>query len=623
MHPTARRATFAACAAVLSPAAAALAAPAAVDVLVRDTTPLPPGSDPTSDVFGPFVGVDGDSPLPFGARADLNDAGQALFETAIQGNLSFRAIGPFATTAGGPIRPVIPFGGDAPVGDGRFGNYNFLAFGRGPHVQNDAGAVVSIVPVGDVDVPTQAVVYLTDPDGGRTELFREGQPIPGGGTVGTFVPVEISDAGLVTGLNIPADSNLNLPNDYVQFDVADPAATLTTVVATSDGFGDLPNFLDADRQGRVTFVRGGAELLTATPGGATETLSRAGDPVRGGVIVGFSGQVAGNDAGQALSLIAIEGTSRGSVLLSTPGAADVVVARPGDTLPGVGQVDAVFTGALNGPGQVAFAATGDAGGDDAGLFLRDADGSIRAVATPGRTLRDGSTLRGVTTDYRFPFSPGVSGFRDFSAVGLNDAGQVAFFGRTDSPDDPPSPYGSIFLFDPRLGLLEVARLGDTIDGVDVAYLTADFYQNGDLRALNESGQVLFAFGSDDDGFGGVPDASGLALWTPPDPDGGDANLDGLVNLADFTVLAGNFGLAGPDVFFQDADFNGDRLVNLADFTILADNFGNATDDDLAIMAAWRATVPEPAAAGVVALAGGMALRRRTVGVKPADSNRPA
>ena len=46
-------------------------------------------------------------------------------------------------------------------------------------------------------------------------------------------------------------------------------------------------------------------------------------------------------------------------------------------------------------------------------------------------------------------------------------------------------------------------------------------------------------------------------------------------------------------------------MNLADFTILADNFGHASDDDLAVMAAWRATVPEPgAAAGALATRSG-------------------
>jgi hypothetical protein len=49
--------------------------------------------------------------------------------------------------------------------------------------------------------------------------------------------------------------------------------------------------------------------------------------------------------------------------------------------------------------------------------------------------------------------------------------------------------------------------------------------------------------------------------------GGDANLDGVVNLSDFNLLAANFGLS--ERTWQTADFNRDDLTNLADFNILA------------------------------------------------------
>ncbi len=52
---------------------------------------------------------------------------------------------------------------------------------------------------------------------------------------------------------------------------------------------------------------------------------------------------------------------------------------------------------------------------------------------------------------------------------------------------------------------------------------------------------------------------------------GDANRDGQVNLADFNVLASNFGQSNRT--FSQGDFNYDGQVNLADFNLLASRFG--------------------------------------------------
>jgi hypothetical protein len=52
---------------------------------------------------------------------------------------------------------------------------------------------------------------------------------------------------------------------------------------------------------------------------------------------------------------------------------------------------------------------------------------------------------------------------------------------------------------------------------------------------------------------------------------GDANHDARVNLADFNILASNFGQSPRD--FTQGDFNYDGVVNLADFNILVSRFG--------------------------------------------------
>jgi hypothetical protein len=54
---------------------------------------------------------------------------------------------------------------------------------------------------------------------------------------------------------------------------------------------------------------------------------------------------------------------------------------------------------------------------------------------------------------------------------------------------------------------------------------------------------------------------------------GDFNHDGVVNLADFNILASNFGQSNRT--FAQGDANYDGVVNLTDFNILAGKFGTS------------------------------------------------
>lgn len=60
---------------------------------------------------------------------------------------------------------------------------------------------------------------------------------------------------------------------------------------------------------------------------------------------------------------------------------------------------------------------------------------------------------------------------------------------------------------------------------------------------------------------------------------GDANNDGIVDLADFNLLKAHFGLVGASR--EQGDLNGDAVVDLVDFNVLKENFGSmAAVDDL-------------------------------------------
>ncbi|MEM7681641.1 MAG: matrixin family metalloprotease [Planctomycetota bacterium] len=83
---------------------------------------------------------------------------------------------------------------------------------------------------------------------------------------------------------------------------------------------------------------------------------------------------------------------------------------------------------------------------------------------------------------------------------------------------------------------------------------------------------------------------------------GDANLDGVVNLADIEQVAMNFGVA--ETSWVSGDFNGDGVTTLLDFDLSAGQFNTSLFDGPDPTA-----VPEPSAVAGLAL-GALLMRRR-------------
>jgi hypothetical protein len=106
---------------------------------------------------------------------------------------------------------------------------------------------------------------------------------------------------------------------------------------------------------------------------------------------------------------------------------------------------------------------------------------------------------------------------------------------------------------------------------------------------------------------------------------GDANLDGVVNGADFSILAANFGQGVTN--WDQGNFLFTPAVNGSDFSALAANFGQGdyvptvtvSPGDIAALDAFAAAnglladVPEPSAACLASLflAGALIRRRRS------------
>ena len=79
--------------------------------------------------------------------------------------------------------------------------------------------------------------------------------------------------------------------------------------------------------------------------------------------------------------------------------------------------------------------------------------------------------------------------------------------------------------------------------------------------------------------------------------GGDANLDGRVDINDLTIVLANFGQTG--MTWAAGDFNYDGQVDVNDLTIMLSNFGEGIGSGRA----GPAAVPEPGAMAV--LVGGL------------------
>jgi hypothetical protein len=89
--------------------------------------------------------------------------------------------------------------------------------------------------------------------------------------------------------------------------------------------------------------------------------------------------------------------------------------------------------------------------------------------------------------------------------------------------------------------------------------------------------------------------------------GGDANLNGTVNIGDFGILQANFN--GSSKHWTDGDFNGTGTVNIGDFGILQANFNSSLP---APGGGSISVVPEPASAvlAVLSACAVWGLRRR-------------
>jgi MYXO-CTERM domain-containing protein len=98
--------------------------------------------------------------------------------------------------------------------------------------------------------------------------------------------------------------------------------------------------------------------------------------------------------------------------------------------------------------------------------------------------------------------------------------------------------------------------------------------------------------------------------------GGDANLDGKINIDDYGRIDGNVGQSGSVFGWSKGDFNYDGKINIDDYGIIDGNINRQGMPFLTVGvpdSAGMAAVPEPSLALPVILLAGLTGRRRRVG----------
>ena len=180
------------------------------------------------------------------------------------------------------------------------------------------------------------------------------------------------------------------------------------------------------------------------------------------------------------------------------------------------------------------------------------------------------------------------------AVTLNAFGQNASATRDLQVQIEPTGFAQLDVTDDGLAIRPL--MGDPDPYARVRFLIQSGYAGGAWNGEGIASSVAAVRTDAGVGYARVADLAGLVSFMGQVVDAddvvlrytlyGDANLNGIVNIADFAALASHFNLAGDWV---DGDFNFDGTIGIADFSRLAANFNRSVP----VAPPRPAGVPEP------------------------------
>ena len=510
----------------------------------------------------------------------LGDNGMAAFRAYLT-NTNGGGLDDTAVYVGdGSTLTQVSRAGDSAAGDGIFNNYN-------PAKVNDAGVATFVGFLGGTSAGNGNNVGVYVRNGvSVTEVVRESNPAPGGD--GTFSDNFNTSPGINESGQVAFRAQLNGTSNGASNDTGIflySSGTLTQVAregdAAPDGDGAISNLFsppsinDAGQLAFYANMTGANNQAIIFYNGATlSQVARVGQtvPDNSGVFDSVSSASLNNQGH-----VAFQGTISGSSisgdhgLFLHDGVTLSQVVRVGDAAPdGNGTFSLTNSPAFNNADQALFFSifTGtNSGNDEDALVIGDL-GGLTLVAREGNTAPDGNGV-----------------FSDFVGYAINDAGHAAFYGTLTGTTGGSDDDTGIFLFDDGLGLIQIAREGDSFLGstiVDLGFANGNTFEDDERSGLNAHGQVAYYFSLSDG-------RNGVAIATVPGLGGliGDLDGDGFVGITDLNIVLGAWNQTVPPGDPR-ADPSGDGFVGIEDLnTVLGNwNAGTPPGDGVAL-------IPEP------------------------------